>query len=516
VWGIRLALVVALGLGAAAALQAWRAGARPDRVIPGVRLDEKAVGGRPLAALRRAHQAREKRLLEREVSLTWPGGRFTSTFHTLGVTPRSAKLWPRLAKLGRRGGLFEQLIERQRARRGELRFTAGLGLDPARSLAALERYKAQVDVRARSARLDLINRRIVPGRIGYTLDVYQSQERVLAAARAGRTEVKLAVDVKRPKLSAGQLQDLDISTVLGWYETPYSLSRTYRNRTYNLRVAARKLNGTILMPNEVFDFNTTLGPRTQQEGYRIAPVIARGELVDGIAGGVCQISSTLFAAAFFAGLDILKAEVHSQPSHYIDLGLDATVVWPQVTMKLRNPYDFPLVIHYEVNSGRVRAELLGKKRPYKIGFERRIIADRAFKEEIRKDENLLEGKREVEQRGQKGYTVRRRRIFFDQQGHEVKSQYWTVVYPPTTMILRMGTKEPETPTDENGHDGGQDGKDGKDGKDGEDGKDGKDGKDGEDGKDGKDGEDGEDGKDGKKLKPVNPMPDPATFVRKIQ
>ncbi len=469
---IRLLLAVALGVGVAATYQAWQRGSDRARVMPGVVLGGVNVGGRSLAALKRENRQREQRVLEREIRLTWPEGEFKTTFLALGVIPRSDPLWPRLAAVGRRGGFFKRLFERQRARQGLFRFRIGLGLDPQRSLTALQRFKAKIDVRPRSARLDLANRRIVPGRAGYSLDLYASQERILQAARRGQGTVKLAVKVVRPKLSAGQLKDLSISTVLGWYETPYSLSRTYRNRTYNLRVAARKLNGTILMPDELFDFNASLGPRTQQEGYRIAPVIARGELVDGIAGGVCQISSTLFAASFFAGLDVVKAEVHSMPSHYIDLGLDATVVWPQVTMKLRNPYDFPVVIHYEVNSGRVRAEILGKRRPYKVGFERRIVADRAFKEEIRQDDKMLVGKRKVEQRGQRGYTVRRRRIFFDKQGHEVKSQYWTVVYPPTTMILRLGTKKPENP-DPNAP-------------------------------------------PPEPLKPVNPMPDPATFIRKIQ
>lgn len=467
---LRLLLAMAMGAGVAFVIQAWRQSARGDHVMPGVRLGDRDVGGKPISEVRRAEQAREMAFLEQTVTISTPTGQERSTYHSLGVIPRSDGLWDEISRVGRRGGFFRQLAERRRARSGRLRFAAGYGLNPDRALAALGDLKARVDSRARRARLDLVNRRIVPGQVGYALDVYESQERILAAAREGRRELELAVRKIRTKLSEGQVQDLNIGTVMGWYETSYSLSPTYANRTYNLRVAARKLSGTILMPDEVFDFNVTLGPRTQQEGYRIAPVIARGELVDGIAGGVCQISSTIFAAAFFAGLDVVKAEVHSMPSHYIELGLDATVVWPEVNLLLRNPYDFPVVLNLEVNSGRVRGEVLGRERPYKIGFERRIIGDKAFKEEIRQDEHLLLGKRQVEQRGQRGYTVRRRRIFFDFQGHEVRSQYWTAVYPPTTMILKLGTRKEEDP----------------------------------------------DAPPPEELKPVNPMPDPATFVRKIQ
>jgi vancomycin resistance protein YoaR len=306
--------------------------------------------------------------------------------------------------------------------------------------------------------------------VGYELDVHQSLANLLAALRDRRSEVALVVRELHPKISAGQLKDLGIGTVLGWYETPYSLSEGMKDRTYNLRVAAQKLNGTILLPGELFDFNQVLGPRNQEEGYRIAPVIARGEMVDGVAGGLCQISSTLFAAAFFAGLEVVKAEVHSQPSHYIELGLDATVVWPDTTLQLRNPYAFPVVIHYEVSSGRVRAEILGKQRLYQIGFERSVVSTRAFREEIRQDDRLLVGKRTIEQHGQRGYLVKRRRIFFDAEGHEIRAQFWGVVYPPTTMILKLGSKQPDDPS----------------------------------------------APPPPELKPVNPVPDPVPFVRKIQ
>ncbi len=465
---VRLILAMALGVGLAGVWHGYQRGNRSPKVVPGVRMGGQDVGGKPTNAIRQRYQSWEQKLLEGGVTLRHPAGELKSTWHGLGVTPRSGGAWAHLQRIGRRGGFFERLIERNRARRGQLRFAPGFGLHPQRALAALRGFKERIDVRAQSARLDLVNRTIVPGRVGYELDVYQSQERILAAARQGRKTVRLAVKEIRPKISSIQLRDLSIGTVLGWYETSYSTSRRWANRTHNLRVAARKLNGTILMPDEVFDFNAVLGPRSQTEGYRIAPVIARGELVDGIAGGLCQISSTLFAASFFAGLEVLKADVHSMPSHYIGLGLDATVVWPKVTMQLRNPYDFPVVLHYQVNSGRVRAEILGARRLYKVGFERRIIGDRAFKEEIRTDDKMKLGERKVEQRGQRGYTVRRRRIFFDQKGHEVRSQYWTVLYPPTTMIVTLGAKKTDDATA------------------------------------------------APELKPLNPVPDPTTFHRIVQ
>ena len=105
----------------------------------------------------------------------------------------------------------------------------------------------------------------------------------------------------------------------------------------------RKINGVVLKPGEEWSFNGTVGERSQKTGYKIAHVITAGEMVDGLAGGTCQISTTLFGAAFFAGLDIVKTTNHSRPSAYTPLGFDATVVWPNTDLKLKNPYDFPVV-----------------------------------------------------------------------------------------------------------------------------------------------------------------------------
>src|SRR5690606_38614959 len=107
-------------------------------------------------------------------------------------------------------------------------------------------------------------------------------------------------------------------------------------------------------------------------GYRVAPVIAQGELVDGIGGGTCQTSGTLHAAAFFAGLTIVERVPHSRPSTYILLGLDAAVAYPAINFKLRYDFDFPIVLHETVKNGIVRAEILGPKRRRTVSFFRRI------------------------------------------------------------------------------------------------------------------------------------------------
>jgi hypothetical protein len=216
-----------------------------------------------------------------------------------------------------------------------------------------------------------------------------------------------------------------------------------------------------------------VGDRTEKEGYRVAPVIQGGELIDGLAGGMCQIASTLHAAAFFAGLEIVSSTPHSRPSAYIPMGLDSTVVYPTTDLKLRNPYDFPVVMHYQVNQGSVKVELLGKERPYRVIFEREIKAETAFGSESRGDSEMPSGQRLVVQEGYPGYSLIRRRYIFAKDdvpkwsGPEamadllekqkakakkpIKKEQWALHYPSTALISAVGTgpkslkKKPQPP-----------------------------------------------------------------------
>jgi len=187
-----------------------------------------------------------------------------------------------------------------------------------------------------------------------------------------------------------------------------------------------------------------VGDRTEKEGYKIAHVISAGEMIDGLAGGTCQISTTLYGAAFFAGLDIVKQTPHSRPSTYVPMGFDATVVWPNTDLVLKNPYDFPVAIHYRVARGEAVVEILGKPRPWdEVVFERHVVDSTPFETEERLDDTLPEGYESLDQGGFNGYRLTRLRRFM-KDGVEVKVEKWSVSYRPVTEYVRKGTStEPD-------------------------------------------------------------------------
>jgi vancomycin resistance protein YoaR len=315
--------------------------------------------------------------------------------------------------------------------------TLPLRVDRAKAAAALLVLKGRYDKAPVDAYLDLEERAIHDDTPGQGIDIWASLPRIEAAAREGATKIELATVAVPASVTKQGLGIDDISEVLGHYKTSFPV--TDRDRNFNLKLAASKINGTVLAPHQEWSFNGQVGERSEKEGYKIAHVITAGEMVDGLAGGTCQISTTLFGAAFFAGLDIPKTTNHSRPSVYTPLGFDATVVWPDTDLVLKNPYDFPVAIHYRVANGEAVVEILGKKRPYdKVTFAREIVEETPFPSEERLKDDMPEGQTMVVQPGFDGYKLTRYRRFFVGK-KMVREQKWTVNYKPVTEYTDRGT-----------------------------------------------------------------------------
>lgn len=143
------------------------------------------------------------------------------------------------------------------------------------------------------------------------------------------------------------------------------------NRTINLILAANKINGTVLMPGESFSFNQVVGERTISAGYRNAAIFVNGEVEDGLAGGICQVSSTLYDAVIGANLEIKERHNHSKLTSYLPGGKDATVVWKRLDFQFVNNREYPIKIEMTVQDGKATATILGVKSPeeYEISIE---------------------------------------------------------------------------------------------------------------------------------------------------
>lgn len=324
----------------------------------------------------------------------------------------------------------------QSDRTGMLDLVVPLRLDPARALPTLLALKEELDRPTRDAHIDLDASRVIAEQDGRLLDIDATLAELTRALSRGEERAVLVFERSAAKRKQSALEGIRYDQVLGFFETAYDRADRAVARTFNLRLAASKLDGHVLFPGEELDFNAVVGPRDEAHGYQVAPVIAQGELVDGIGGGTCQISGTLHAAALFAGLTVVERYPHTRPSSYIKLGLDAAVVYPTMNLRLKNPYEFPVVLHQSVEGGMVRAELRGASRPRTVTLIRRIDEAVPFSETERFDESLAKGKRVIEQRGVPGLRLHRYRIL--RSGDHALRERFDDVYPPTTQIVRVG------------------------------------------------------------------------------
>ncbi len=335
------------------------------------------------------------------------------------------------------------LVRAYHARRtqGPITLPVPVTLDRERAERALLLLKDELDRVPVDARLDLEARKLVPEQNGRLLDVDGTLGAIEEALGRGEPRVKVVFEERPPKRVASELGAVAFDDILGYFETHYDRSARFQARSFNLRLAASKLDGHVLLPGEVFDFNETVGPRDEANGYKVAKVIAEGELVDGIGGGTCQISGTLHGAAFFAGLGIVERYPHTRPSGYIKMGMDATVVYPTINFRIRNTFPFPIVLHETVKNGLVRAEILGSKRTRTVTLIRRIDAALPFEEIERPDKDLASGVRVLGQRGVPGFKLRRYRIV--REGENAVRERWDDTYPPTSQIVRVGAGDPD-------------------------------------------------------------------------
>ena len=172
-----------------------------------------------------------------------------------------------------------------------------------------------------------------------------------------KSEYVIPLQTLYPNVTTNMIGTEAFPDMLSTYSTRYSTSD--RDRTTNLQLAAEKINGTVLMPGETFSYNQVVGERTIAAGYKEAPIYVEGEVVDGLGGGICQITSTLYNAVLYANLEIVERSNHQFVPSYVTASRDATVVYGSIDFKFKNNRDYPIKIVCSVSGGIARFDIYG-------------------------------------------------------------------------------------------------------------------------------------------------------------
>ena len=222
------------------------------------------------------------------------------------------------------------------------------------------------------------------------------------------------------------------------YETNFNEQNI--NRSTNIKLATSKLNEKIILPGEIFSFNDVVGRRTEEKGFKLAHVYQNGKIVDGLGGGICQVSSTLYNACLYANLNIIERKSHQFMPAYIEVGRDATVVDGYIDFKFKNTRNYPIKLICSADSGKLKCKIYGKKEEteYNVEVKSEILECIKFKSIYEEDDNIKE--KIIVQNGKNGYKSKTYKILKINENIISKELISIDTYNVINEIIKTGIK----------------------------------------------------------------------------
>ncbi len=281
---------------------------------------------------------------------------------------------------------------------------------------------------------------IVPEKPQITVDKVEIKK----ALESNEKKISMTVEVEYPEETAEKLQELLFRDVLGSYSSGFASSSAAR--ASNVSLTAERVNGFILMPGDVFSYDSAVGRRTAANGYKEAGVYIGNKVESGIGGGICQTSSTLYSAALYANLEIVQRTSHSLPVAYVPAGMDATIAEGYIDLKLKNNTEYPVKLVASVSGRTLTCKVLGVKVPGQtVEIVNYKTAD--FESGVERIENagLPKGYKKTLAKGAPGYSFGSKRIV-KMNGETVKEEKLTnSVYRAANTEIEVNPADKDTP-----------------------------------------------------------------------
>ena len=284
----------------------------------------------------------------------------------------------------------------------------------------------------------------VPG-YGFDLEAAQQQ---LATAEPGSTVVIQMEDIE-PEVTKLDLSSEMFGTALHKVSTKYAVNS---NRTNNLDLACKAINGTILNPGEIFSFNDVVGERTAAKGYLPATVFVTGGASESeLGGGVCQVASSIYYCSLFLNLEQVHREPHMYVVDYVDFGMDATVYWGSIDYQFKNTLDYPIKIQANIDGGTVNITFWGPEElDFTVETDYKILETYPWTTVEQVDETKPVGYRERTVSPYTGYKVVAYITVKDLDGNVLESREVYSTYRKRDQVYVVGPAEevpdPDDPT----------------------------------------------------------------------
>lgn len=352
------------------------------------------------------------------------------SYEELGIKADRAKIWQEAYQIGRKGNWFERTWTRLVVgRRGQVvNFYFAIDRERLNNTIRLKTSSHRKD--PQDARFMITSQNevvILPEIFGSDIDMEKAfadlEQKLYNLKPGGPILLELRkIDVKPSRLKQ-DLQAYGITGLIGKFSTLFNPGKA--NRSLNIRLSAQALDNVLVAPNQVFSFNQTVGPRIKERGYDEADIILNNELVPGVGGGVCQVSTTLYNTALLACLEIVERHPHSLVIPYVEPGLDATVNYGSKDFKFLNNMESYLLIKSQIKDSTLIIKMFGQAKSYqnkaviKSEKEKEIAPQTVYKEEP----DVPEGQYILEREGIPGLVIRVDRYIYNNKGKLLNKEF---------------------------------------------------------------------------------------------
>jgi vancomycin resistance protein YoaR len=412
-----------------------------DTIFPGIYVDGFDVGGltrqEALAMLRE----NEHNTIRRDgIILSTPQQNYRLPLHNIEYAAEYGKALDIAYSKGRQGNFFQRIKKITELRRHGMQIDVKMCYNDEKIVLILDSIRQDVEKKSKNASIKLINGKfeITQHQTGIMMDMKLSHERVQKSLISRALEdVQLCLVEIIPDITTDMVDKITYKRA----QFVTYFNEANEGRAHNIRTACKKIDQQLIVPGQVFSMDKALGERTEKNGYRQAKVIVNNELVDGLGGGICQVTSTLYNAVLLSELEIIERKNHTLPLTYIDAGRDATISEGYIDFKFKNSLAYAILIDAKVVGNQVVITIWGQEPTVKntVRIRTKII------EQIEPDgiETIVDpalepGDIQVIREAAPGYKVEVYRDVIDRAGKVVKTELISVDrYQPQKKKIKI-------------------------------------------------------------------------------
>ena len=435
----RIGTIFALILAAAfIAFPVWQGYAYKGKIYNNISVSGFNVGGLTLSQARN----RLRRLPPPPQNITITAESFSERLdiNSLGASARLSKALMRAYGAGRDDSFYAQLPSAAARAVNPQNIQIEYRLNEAKLLKLLEEIGVLLNRPAINAKRLTSggNITIEPHQVGRTLLVDSSAKNIRASLGRNGRRAALAFKLDTPGTTAESLRVQKIEVMIAQFSTDFDPKQEGRNT--NIVLAAKKIDGHLVHPGDVFSFNDVVGARTADRGYKLATVIENGNLAQGIGGGICQLATTVYNAYMIAGLPTVERNLHSNFIAAYPLGRDAGVSDGTYDLRFKNDTGGYILMRALTGHGRMTIRLYGPRIERVNTFSKPSSTDFVPYRIRITAEKLPPGVKIVAQKGVSGRTVRLKRTV-EANGKVLFEEMINSRYTPRDEIIKAGPEE---------------------------------------------------------------------------